>query len=324
MNDINDAQTFAARSSRTLDKIEALYLKVLRAVLLVVATVLLAWALIWAAINLTRVLRSPDSVVEKPSVVASSEILTANVEQKKKSEGSPDDSASREQRAYYDGFIKRYYSLYSQKYQPFMRGDDKRLSMGEFDDLTINTEARLSAIRAGELNFETDKNDLEAYLPIVADATSNKATTDKLQKYRNAKKQSVTTQIRRVRYENRRGWDSLSTYCAGWYESPIGCPVNRRVEVPYSERVTQMRYPEGVLSPNALLKSYQDRYFALLAQRRSLNSADAETEREKITAGNITGWAGLSQATMIAGAFLVLMFFFLLVAIERHQRRYRI
>ncbi|MFL0587740.1 hypothetical protein ACH0BU_14000, partial [Sphingomonas olei] len=64
-------------------------------------------------------------------------------------------------------------------------------------------------------------------------------------------------------------------------------------------------------------------HFQLLAERRERNASEAASQRDEIVRGHAAGWNGLSQSILIAGGFLVLMFFFLLVAIERHQRRSR-
>jgi O-antigen/teichoic acid export membrane protein len=50
------------------------------------------------------------------------------------------------------------------------------------------------------------------------------------------------------------------------------------------------------------------------------NVASAQAEREKILIGNVEGKASLGIAAYVAIAFVVLMFFFLLIAIERHHR----
>ncbi|MEN2787564.1 hypothetical protein ACFOKI_02910 [Sphingomonas qilianensis] len=322
LDEIEERSTLIARTGTWLDRIEFLYLRVLRAMLLVGATVLLICALVWAATSVTRILRSPDSVAERPSVVSANELQESGL--KMSSSASSNAALNkdfREQRSNYDSFLRRYYSLYRTRYQPNLRTDDKTLAIGEFDDLTINSSARLASIRKGELDFAVDKKDLDTFLPVIVTASSSKSTDDRLSKYRLATKKPVATQVQRTRTETRRGWDPYSENCPAWYESPIGCAVNRQVVVPYSETVKVMRYPDGIASPNEILKSYQDRYFGLLAERRRTNADKASSERQDIVAGQATGWGGLSQSVMIVGAFLVLMFFFLLVAIERHQRR---
>ena len=322
MDALAERSTLTVRSKSALDRIENLYLSVLRAALLIVATIVLICAVAWAGYNLSRVLRSPASVVEQPSVVSSSELVEHGAATKADANADIGKPAElRAERAYYDGFVRRYYGLFRTKYQASLRPDDKRLTIGEFDDLTINSAGRLDAVRRGNLDFAQDKRDLEAFLPITADASNSKQTADRLARYRAATKRPVATQVQRTRSETRRGWDTYSENCENWYEAPIGCAVNRRVEIPYNETVTVMRYPAGISSPGDVLKGYQDRYFQLLSERRERNESEAASAREAIVAGQSAGWAGLSQSVLIAGGFLVLMFFFLLVAIERHQRR---
>lgn len=322
MDAIPDGSAVLTRSTSTLDRIESLYLRVLRAALLLVATILLVCAAGWAVYSLVRVLRSPESVVEKPSVVSSAEIVEKGAPSKADAaRGTSGANDLRGERAYYDAFVKRYYGVYRSRFEPSLRKDDKRLTIGEFDDLTINSAARLGAVRAGDLSFEQDRQDLEAFLPVVTEAAGSSGTAERLARYRTATKRPVATQVQRTRSETRRGWDPFSQNCENWYESPIGCAVTRRVDVPYTETVKVMRYPEGIASPGEVLKGYQDRYFQLLAERRERNGSEAATAREEIVQGQAAGWAGLSQSVLVVGAFLVLMFFFLLVAIERHQRR---
>jgi hypothetical protein len=82
-----------------------------------------------------------------------------------------------------------------------------------------------------------------------------------------------------------------------------------------------MRYPDGTQSHLQIFRAYQDRYFQLLTQRRAANTARAQASREGIVAGIATGKQNLWTVLTLVGGFLVLMFFFLLIAIERHQRR---
>lgn len=322
MDALTDRSSLIVRAPSALDRIESLYLRVLRAALLIVATLLLACAVVWAGFNLTKVLRSPDSVVEKPSLVGSSEIIDQEAPVKAEAHGVPNQQSTlRAERAFYDSFVKRYHELFRTKYEPNQRAGDKKLTLGEFDDLTIATSSRLDAVRRGDLNFAQDKKDLEAFLPVVTEATATQQTADRLARYRSAVKRPIPTQVQRSRTELRRGWDMYSEACENWFEAPIGCPATRRVEVPYTETVNILRYPDGIASPRDVLKGYQDRYFQLLAERRDQNVRAAAEERDAIASGQVAGWSGLWQSVAIAAAFLVLMFFFLLVAIERHQRR---
>lgn len=58
-----------------------------------------------------------------------------------------------------------------------------------------------------------------------------------------------------------------------------------------------------------------------LTNERNKNRAAAEAERAEIAAANVAGGVGLISAGWAFGAFISLMFGFLLVAVERHQRK---
>ena len=321
LNELSEIYTPNIRRATITDRIESIYLSALRVTLLTVATILLVGAVIWAVASVTKIIKSPTSVAEKSSIVTSSEVVNqVSQSSEDKTEKAGEISDLHEKTLYYDNFVKRYFSLFHLKYQPYSRSDDKQLTTGEFDDLTINSSTRLDLIRKGQLDFVSDKKDLETFLPVVSEASSSPVTNDRLKKYLSATKRPVATQVLRFRTESRRGWNAFSQSCASWYESPIGCAVTRRVEVPYNEPVTVMRYPEGLASPSEILKTYQDKYFAMLAERRRVNSEEVTSERQEIITGQAAGWSGLSRSIMVLGGFLLLMFFFLLVAIERHLR----
>lgn len=82
-----------------------------------------------------------------------------------------------------------------------------------------------------------------------------------------------------------------------------------------------MKFAEGTQSHLQLFRAFQDHYNELLAQRRQSASAVAAGKRNAIVQGIARGKSDLFTVLMVAGAFLVLMFFFLMIAIERHQRR---
>ena len=152
-------------------------------------------------------------------------------------------------------------------------------------------------------------------------AAAKPTTIQRLKRYQTARKVPVKKQVERTRSQVVRGWDSNSMACTYWYESPIGCSVTRTVEVPYTETVTNMEYPAGTQSHTQIFRAFQDRFFELLEQRRNANASRAESERQGILTGITEGQLSLMTVLQILGAFLILMFFFLLIAIERHQRR---
>jgi hypothetical protein len=155
----------------------------------------------------------------------------------------------------------------------------------------------------------------------MGEAAGLPATQKRLARYKAAKKVQVCRSVERTRTTTQRGWDRFSTSCPNWYYDPIGCPVTREVETPYTARECTMKYPEGTQSHIQLFRAYQDRFYTLLARRRSENAAEAQARRMGIVEGIAKGRLDLWTALKIAIGFLLLMFFFLLIAIERHQRR---
>ncbi|HEY0027235.1 MAG TPA: hypothetical protein VGC35_05145 [Allosphingosinicella sp.] len=310
------------RFGSALDRAERIYLKVLRAALLVIATGLLlyaAWLGIW---SLYKMSRSPDSVVEQPAVVAPDELTSAEMPVR---EAAADAAAGPKvdpaQQKYYADFAKRYFTLYRTRFEPFRQKEDKQLSRDQFDDAFLDSERRLQAAAKGELNFAEDKADLEALLPVMTEAAGKPQTQGRLQQYKTAKKVRVGRKVQRSRTEYRSGWNSYSTACENWFYSPVGCSERRAVQVPYTETVFAMQFPKGTQTHTQIFRAFQDRFFSLLTERREANRAEAERKRDEIGMGNLMGKLTLWTALQILGGFLVLMFFFLLIAIERHQRR---
>jgi Na+-transporting methylmalonyl-CoA/oxaloacetate decarboxylase gamma subunit len=315
------AASLGARTSSLMDHVEGAYLKVLRAAILMIATLLLVYATWLGISSLYKISRSPDAVVEKVAVVEPHELTDAETA-RIADPGSPSvTQAEKSYKRYYQGFAKRYYALFRSKFEPFRQGEDKQLSLEQFDDAFIKTEERIRAVTDGSVAFDQDKADLESLLSTMTQASDKPKTQERLKKYRSAKKVEVTKSIQRTRTERRRGWNSYSTDCYQWYLEPVGCAENRSVQVPYTEKASSMEYPSGTQSHTQIFRAYQDRFFQLLESRRRTNAAAADSERADITAGIISGKLTLWTTLSVLAAFVVLMFFFLLIAIERHQRR---
>lgn len=310
---------FAGRLGGALDRAEQIYLKILRAVILIIATGLIVYAAWLGVSSLYKVVQSPDSVQEKVAVVAADELTDAEmpVRDIAAQEGPKTDPAKQK---YYSDFVKRYYALFRTKFEPFRQKEDKQLDQGEFDDSFVDSSMRLEAVTKGDLDFEKDKADLETLLRVMTEAADKPVTKQRLQKYRSATKVSVAKKVNRTRTEYRRGWDPYSTACEDWFYRPYGCSVQRAVQVPYTETVHVMEFPKGTQSHSEIFEAFHNRYFELLHERREANARDAQNARQDIIDGNIEGKLSLYTALSVLGGFLVLMFFFLLIAIERHQR----
>lgn len=310
------------RAARFLERLERVYLKILRGFILVFATLLIFYAG-WLAITSTfKIMRSSDSVVEASATVNGEDLLPAEGAERARQATSPEgEQINPEHRRFYQQFARRYHALFQQRFEPFRQSEDRQLSLTAFDDTYLETENRLQAIGAGTLSFDSDREDLELLLTAMSDAAANPTTQRRLQTYKNAQKVRVCRDIQRQRTVYRDGWDRYSTACRDWFYPPYGCPVRRAVQEPYSERVCEMQFPEGTRSHADIFRAYHDRFFELLNNRREENAARAANQRADIIAGNLEGELSLMEAARIFGGFLVIMFFFLLIAIERHQRR---
>jgi len=311
------------RFGAALNRIERLYLKLLRAIVLIVATIMIAIAAWLAASGAYKVSRSPDSVIEAEATVNADDLLNVRAAPEPGPEvatNSGPSGPSAALRNSYQSRLRRYFALYRAKFERFAKPEDKRLSLGEFDDRYLNTEERMKAVGEGQALESQDLADIDRLIALIGEAGENPRTIERLRKYQAARKVDVRKQVERTRVESRRGWDSYSTSCSDWYLSPQGCPTVRTETIPYVENVTVKEYPKGTETPAEIFGLYNDEYWKLLGERRQSNQSTAENQRENIVLGKIVGGGMLMTALQIAAGFLLLMFFFLLIAIERHQR----
>ena len=322
--DITEEENISVRAKigSAFDKVESIYLRALRVIILIIATVLVLFAGWLCASGLWGVARSPESVTQAPAKVEAAELTSAELPDRAEAAAtSGKRDANANYRKFYADFGRRYFAIYNTLFEPYRQPEDKKLSQSEFVDAYLKPEARLQAISDGGLDFTADKADLETLYLTMNEAATLPQTVERLQKYKKAKRVPTTKKVQRYRTESRRGWDSYSSSCQAWYETPIGCPVMRSVQVPYTENVKSMELPNGTQSHAQIFRAFQDKYFELLKDRRDHNAQAAHDEREGIMAANAAGKISLFTALQVLGGFLVLMFFFLLIAIERHQRR---
>lgn len=307
-----------------LDKAEEAYLRILRAIILLAATLLIFASGWFAVTGLYKVSRSPDSVTAEPATVSAEEIVSATFAAPAESGASQQGAQSQEKagnQQLYADFAKKYYHLFQTGFEGYRRKDDKALSLQQFAEDYLFLDERRAAIAKGELDYTRDLEELEGLFTAMSAAAAQPETVKQLKRYREAKMVQATRKEPRIRIELRREWDRTSMGCRDWFYEPRGCQVEREVQVPYTETVTSMALPEGVKSHTQIFGSFQARYFTLLSERKEANADKAEAERMKILAGNAAGSTALTTAMFVFGAFLLLMFFFLLIAIERHQRR---
>jgi hypothetical protein len=310
--EIEVARDPRATAGHILNKLERAYLSAIRAIALLAATLLVGYAAWLASSGAYKSSRDAASVQEAPAAVSAEEVTKIDPQKLKSSESRRSTDPWAAQKAYYADFTKRYFAVFRAKFEPFRQAEDKRLDQKAFDGRFMRIADRVDGVQGGTVNFDQDKADLESWLVTVSAASVSKPALDRLRAYKAAKKQRLTRTINDTREER---------YCSyyGFYIDQ--CITYDTRTVPFKRTVTEMRLPEGVISHIDLLAAYQDRYFSMLNDRRNANSAVAERQRSEILADNQDGSARLWTALQLVGGFVVLMLLFLLIALERHQRR---
>lgn len=301
-----------ARAREILNKLERVYLSAIRAIALVAATLLVIYAMWLAASGLYKTSRDVGSVKEQPAVVSPEEVADIDLREVTKAAAKPTGDPLESQKRYYADFTKRYYALFKAKFEPFKKADDQPLDQKAFDQRYLHTGDRIEAIKEGTANFVQDSADLDSLLKTMTAVASNQKTVDRLQAYRSARKVPVTRTESGTRSER---------YCF-YYSDYFGqCAVYDTRSVPYTRQIQELKLPVGIVSHVDLFGAYQDAYLSKLDEKRLANAAEAERERNDIMADNANGQARLWTALTVVGGFLVLMFLFLLIALERHQRK---
>lgn len=301
----------APARARFLARLEHYYLAAMRAAVLALASLLLLYAGWLVVSGLFKVVQDAASVKEAPAVVAAEELadLPADAATNASAETPASDNGAKR---YYAEFARRYHALYRDKFERFRKKDDTRLALDAFDAQFIRSGERLQAIREGSLTLEEDRRALDGLIGVMAQAATLKKTEDRLRAYNRAVKKRTTRTVRSTRTER---------YCDyyGYYINE--CISYGTRQVPVTRTVTDVRLPDGILTPRALFARYQDRYLSLMDERRTSNATKAREERERITIGNAEGQGRLWTAVQVVGGFMVVMFLFLMIALERHQRR---
>jgi len=298
--------------SSILNRAERIYLAVLRALALIFATLLLLYAAWLGASGLYKVSKDAESVKEATAAVTAEDLTAIDLKSAEAAPQGKSPDPAKQQRAYYEDFNKRYLALYRSKFEPFLQQNDARASEKDFESRFLQIGDRLEAIKEGNLIFDADKADLEALLKVMTEAAAAKVSQDRLRTYKTARKTSVSrtvTDMRTERYCSEYGY--FIDMCIDWSTR----------QVPVRRTVTEVKLPEGVVSPRDLFSAYHDKYVTTLGDRRRENAVAAEKARADILEDNAAGAQSLWTATQIVGLFIVLMFLFLLIALERHQRK---
>lgn len=308
----DDMPRGSGRANEILNRLERVYLAAIRAIALCAATLLVIYAIWLAASGLYKTSRDASSVTEEPAVVSAQEVTEIDVGKAAKSDAASSSDPLAVARRYYTDFGKRYYAVFKSTFEPFKKPDDNPLELRAFEQRYLQTSERLEGIEQGALDFEQDRADLESLLTTMTTVASDEKTTGRLRAYQSAKKTPVTRTESGTREE---------TYCSYYGIYTGGCLSYDTRTVPYTRTVQDLKLPPGIISHTDLFGAYQDAYLSKLAEKREANAVAARQEREKIIADNLNGRARLWSALGVIGAFLALMFLFLLIALERHQRK---
>lgn len=300
------------RAREILNKLERTYLATIRAIALAAATFLVLYAIWLAASGFYKTSRDVSSVKEDPAVVSPEEVTEIDLRQVTKAAAQPTSDSFAAEKRYYADFAKRYYTLFKARFESFKRPDDQALDQKAFDQRYLRTSERVEAIKEGTGNFAQDSADLESLLTTLATAAANQKTIERLQAYKAAKKTAVTRTESGTREE---------TYCSYYGVYIDECISYATRTVPYKRTIQEMKLPAGIVSHADLFSAYQDRYLSRLAEKREASASAAQRERDEIIADNSNGQARLWSALSVVGGFVVLMFLFLLIALERHQRK---
>jgi len=311
----------AMENLRTLSgRIETAYLSTLRFVVLIVATLFVLSAGVILINGLQRLLTSTE-VAEEPVTVIPGEVL-ASVATKKDVNSAASSSEAAQAAAdkkIFDRWKSGTFAAYHQSYvalaRRYNKPEDQILTRDQFaEELGYTVDAYQTGDDDSVRRFVNDPS-YAAQLTATAKALpSDRRVVGQLQQYRAAQK---TAQTCTTDYVARRMWDSNATSCSNWYEYPQGCAVVR--DMPVQRCVPA--YPEGITSPAQAFAQMDLGFRSLWTSRQTKNSEDAAAKREALQAKQASGMPTLVQALQVFGAFLIVMFVFLVIAIERHLRR---
>lgn len=288
---------------------EMVYLEILRTAALLVATLILAWIVWLLASSAYKISRDADAVEVADVAVSAQDVANIKMDAAEGGQAPLDrpktDSA-------FQQFRRDYFSLYRTSFERYRHSDDRRLSEGQFADRFLQGfgQRQLDPLADAPGSYVSE-SDFKGLLETMRAAAKLPVTVERLSKYRQTPKVRVSNEVRRTRQEQ---------YCE-YYSSYDGeCYYYGSRTVPYTQTVSRMKVPDGVIAPQDLFAAYQDNYLGTLYSGREKNSAAANTEKSNRLRANEEGWLGLSNAVWFGAVFFGVMFFFLLIAIERHQR----
>ena len=300
-----------------LDRIERAYLASLRVAILGVATLCLLGAIFFGGNALWRVFISTE-VKEDPVQVTGAQVA-AELKKAAPSRTSANSAnqipaAVRQSHArWVRDVLPAYYAVYQTASRTYKKPEDETLTSEQLMNALGYDLQSYAENEAKAVAFIRDPNYQAQALAAVTAAIKDPAVVSQLTEYKAAEK---TARSCSTTYQSQQVWDSNSTVCSDWYYQPYGCRVTRSVPV---ERCVPA-YPEGIVSPRVAFGRADGEFFRLWTEQSEQASAEAQATRDGREATRAQIGPNLLLVLQILGAFLVIMFFFLVVAIERHLR----
>ena len=301
-------------------RVEAAYLAVLRFVILIVATIFIGFS-VYYLVDGARKLSTSTLVATEKVAVTPQEVIGAMARAKERSELSEgkapslDSAAGKRFTAFIRNQFTPYHATYAALARQYNKPEDQILGV---DALARELGYTLEAYADGAdpaLTLFVENADYAAQLRATAAALpKDRGVNNRLAQYLAAQK---TAQSCSTTYQRRRVWDSRSMACDEWWLRPIGCSVIRNV--PIEQCVAA--YPDGILSPLAAFTQMDTGFRQIWMKRGEDNAAAADAKRSQLAATKADSVPTLMRAAYVFGAFLVVMFLFLVIAAERHLRR---
>jgi hypothetical protein len=313
-DDVDQSRRWARIGARIAEKAgraEALFVGLLRYAALVIAALVLLVAVILlglgAARQLGRTQVEPDAVavgvedvVPSPAEAAKAVVATA-----------PPKLGVGEQ------IRKQTLDIYRSRFKAYERPDTKLTEKEVVDFVWTPDRIKEFAELDGTQLLDREGKPLGGRDAIIGDAlhvvdtaAQFEAFRKQLAAYRNATKVKVCADQRRTRTRTVSGWDPYSTNCSNWFVTPIGCSATREINEPYTENVCEMKFPADLEAPAQQFASAIQSYL-FRADMRLLTARIVAEEQTIVDSGKL-----------IVG-FLILMFLYLFVAMERHHRNLR-
>lgn len=319
-----------AKLDRGMDGVERPFLALLRAAALTLAALLITGSLALLLFGLGMQVQRPDSVEAQPVRVEPADLAPPAAPQQA-SEPSAAARQPRWVRALPPDFRAAYFQLYRSAFAPFYRANERPLEQSQFfqqlfsdnvlDQIESISDNRLQVAPAETPSQQAQMRPLLRELLATMEGTVRQSGVQReLQAYKSAQRVQVCRDVTRTRTRWVEQWDYSANHCPYWYEPPYGCMSRRQVSQPYQERVCSMQFPGEIANPAQVMNDLQARYFIALNDKVAASEREAALQRQQISERNAWGSDSVWKAALAFGAFLGVMFLYLLVALERHHR----